>query len=182
MAATRKIIRGLKRLRFTIAELAADLKIPEYRTYLGDGILQIGTVAIDAVPEKFKTTTVLYWRRNGIQFTTAATTALVFASAYTINTAAAAGIKWGAFLLQISDTGTVTSKAVAANQSYASEALAIAALPAADAGNKAFAYITVAATTGADWVAITDDMTDGSDCTEANFYDLPVVAFPAAVV
>lgn len=136
-----------------------------------DGVLQIGTLAIDATPEKFKTTTVLYWRRKGIQFTKAATNALVFSAAYTINTAAAAGIKWGVFLVQIDDTGTVTTKAPASNQTYTSEALAIAALPAVDTGNTAIGYITVAALTGADWVATTDDLTPASDCEDANFYD-----------
>lgn len=145
------------------------------RNALADGVLQHGTLAIDAVPEKFKTTTTLYWRRNGIQFTKAATTALVFASAYTINTAAAAGIKWGVFLVQITDSGTITTKAPAANQSYATEALAIAALPAVDTGNTRIGYITVAALTGADWVATTDDMTPASDCEDAKFYDETVV-------
>ena len=144
--------------------------------YSGDGVLQHGTLAIDAVPEKFKTTTVLYWRRLGIQFTKAATTALVYSSAYTINTAAAAGIKWGAFIVQVTDAGVVSTKAVAANQSYASEAAALAAIPAVDAGNTRIGKITVAAKTGAAWTATTDDMTALSDCTSTTFYNETVVS------
>lgn len=161
--------------------MSTTLSSSRVRAALTDGVLQHGTLAIDAVPEKFKTTTVLYWRRNGIQFTKAATTALVFASAYTINTAAVAGIKYGVFLVQITDTGTITTKAPAADQSYASAALAIAALPAVDTGNTRIGYIVVGAPTGADWVATTDDLTAASDVSSVSFVDETVVASLASL-
>lgn len=141
-----------------------------------NGVLQHGTLLISAVAaEKFKTTTVLYWRRNGIQFTKGATDNLVFAATDTINTGADPGIMWGSWLVQIGDTGTVTTKRSGADQTFTSEALAIAALPAVDAGNTRIGYITVAALSGTDWVAITDDLTPASDCEDANFYNETVV-------
>lgn len=144
-----------------------------------DGVLQIGTLAISATPEDFKTTTTLYWRRLGIQFSKTATDTLAFASAYTINTGAAAGSFWGAFLVETTDGGTITAKAVSADQVYTTEALAIAALPSATAGSVAIGYITVNANDDTDWVANTDDLTDASDCATASFYDATPVTSTA---
>jgi hypothetical protein len=122
MALTKKVIRSLKRLRLTASELATDLQ--------PNGILQIGTLAVDAVPEKFKTTTALYWRRNGIQFTKAATTAIAFSAAHPVTAA-----KFGIVLVQITDAGVFSTKIPGATQTttmaYNTAALALAALPAA---------------------------------------------------
>ncbi len=141
------------------------------RTYLADGLLVIGTLAIDAVPEKFKTTgATMVFTIAGLTYTKAATTALVFSGTSTINTAAAATTAhWGAFLVQISAAGTVTTKHGAytsgTDQDYATEALAIAALPAST-----------------HWIEATDDLTPASDCTTAHFYDLPgAKTLPAAL-
>lgn len=161
--------------------MANSLSSSRVRAAVTDGVLQHGTLAIDAVPEKFKTTTVLYWRRNGIQFTKAATTALVFSAAYTINTAAASGIKYGVFLVQVTDAGVISTKAPASDQSYASAALAIAALPAVDTGNTRIGYIVVGAKTGASWTATTDDMTAASDCSSVSFVNETVVASLASL-
>lgn len=172
MALTRKVIRSLKRLRLTAAELASDL--------LPNGILQGAGLAIDAVPEKFKTTTVLYWRRLGIQFTKAATTALTFTAAHPVSSS-----KFGIILVQISDTGTVSTKIPGATQTtamaYNTAALALAALPAVDAGNTRIGYIAIAAK-AALWTANTDDMTNGSDLTTATFVSEAALANPAALV
>jgi hypothetical protein len=137
----------------------------------GNGVLQIGTLLISATAEDFKTTTTLYWRRNGIQFTKAATDNLSFTANDTINTGAATGMFWGVWLVQIDDAGTITTKSPAEDQVYTTEALAIAALPAVDAGNTAIGYITVQTEADVDWVANTDDLTPTGDCTDANFYD-----------
>jgi hypothetical protein len=150
------------------------------RAFLADRILQIGTLLISAVAaEKFKTTTVLFWQRLGIQFTLAATDNLVFSAADTINTGAAAGQFWGVWLVQVTDAGVVSTKSPAADQLYATEALAIAALPAADAGKVAIGYITVRSKANIDWVATVDDLTPASDCDDANFYDAAVLALAA---
>jgi hypothetical protein len=158
---------------------AARTKIGEFRTWLSSGILQIGTLTIDAVPEKFKTTTVLYWKRNGIQFTKAATTALAFTAAHPVTAS-----KFGIILVQITDAGVVSTKIPGATQTttmaYNSAALALAALPAVDTGNTAIGYIAIAADSGG-WTAITDDLTNASDLTTATFVDVAAATFPAAL-
>lgn len=151
------------------------------RTYLNDGMLAHGTLAISAVPEKYKTTTTTIYTISGVAYAYVATDNLTFSAAYTINTAVGAGDFWGVFLIQIDGTGTVSTKAPAADQVYISEAAAIAALPAADAANVAIGYITVEANNGAAWVANTDDMTPASDCQAANFYNIAIKTIPAAV-
>jgi hypothetical protein len=99
-----------------------------------------------------------------------------FSAANTINTGAAAGLYWGVWLLQISSSGTFSTKPGGglADQVYTTEALAIAALPAVDSDNFAVGYVTVQSNSGVDWVAITDDLTSGSDCNESNFYSLAI--------
>ena len=139
-----------------------------------DGVLQIGTLAISAGDATdFKTTTVLYWRRLGIQFTKAATDTLSFSAANTINTAPAAGFFFGSWLVNISDTGTFATQSVGADQVYTTAALALAAAQALTptAGTTAVGYITIGANTGASWTANTDDMTPASDCVSATFTD-----------
>jgi hypothetical protein len=158
---------------------AARTKIGEFRTWLSNGILQIGTLAIDATPEKFKTTTVLYWKRNGIQFTKAATTAIVFTAAHPVTAS-----KYGIILVQITDAGVVSTKIPGATQTttmaYNSAALALAALPAVDTGNTAIGYIAINNNAGA-WTANTDDLTDASDVTSATFVDVAAATIPAAL-
>jgi len=150
---------------------------------MGDGLLQIGTLAVSAGDASdFKTTTTIYFRKNGIQYSKAATDSLAFASAYTINTGTATGSFWGAFLVEATaaDTPVITAKASAADQVYTSEAAAVAALPDATAGSIAIGYITVNANDDTDWVANTDDMTDASDCATADFYDADVLGTATA--
>lgn len=158
---------------------AARAKIDDFRTWLNNVVLQHGTLAIDAVPEKFKTTTVFIWRRNGIQFSKAATTALVFTAAHPVTAS-----KFGIILVQINDAGTISTKIPGATQTttmaYDSAALALAALPAPDAGNTVMGYIAIANNAGT-WTANTDDLTDGSDLTTATFVDATVSTIPAAL-
>lgn len=146
-----------------------------------DGVMAKGTILVSATAEKFKTTTTAYYRIGDIQYSKAATDNLVFSAAHTINTAAGAGKLYGAFLVQIDAAGTVSTKAVAADQSYASSAAAIAALPAADTGNVALGYIVVQAKEATDWVANTDDMTAASDCESVSFVDATELTAPGTV-
>lgn len=154
-------------------------KVNEWRDYLSDGVLQIGTLAIDAVPEKFKTTTVLYWRRNGIQFSKAATTAIVFSAAHVITAS-----KYGIVLVQITDAGVFSTKVPGATQTtamaYTTSALALAAKPAVDAGNTEVGYMIIQNNAG-DWTANTDDLTAASDITAVTFVDATAATIPAAL-
>ena len=149
---------------------------------MGDGLLSIGTLLISATAEDFKTTTTAYYRIDGIQYSKAATDNLSFSAADTVNTGAAAGSYWGVWLVQVNAAGTVSTKSPAADQVYASEGAAIAALPAVDADNVALGYITVQSNDTDAWVANTDDLTPTSDCLDANFTDATPLAFTASAV
>lgn len=155
-------------------------KYDSLRNYLADGLLSISTLAISATAEKFKTTTTSYYTISGIQYSKTATDNLVFSDAYTVNTASAAGTFYGIFLIQINAAGTVSTLAPSADQVYASSALALAALPSPTAANTPLGYIIVQCNDTDDWVANTDDMTDGSDCLTATFTDYAVKVLPGA--
>lgn len=144
-------------------------------TWLTGAVLQHGTLAIDATAEKFKTTTIFIWRRLGIQFSKAATTAIVFSASHVVNSS-----KFGVILIQITDAGVVSTKVPLSPQVYTSAPLALAALPAADAGNTVVGYIAIAAK-AATWTANTDDLTNGSDLTTATFVNATVATIPAAL-
>ena len=144
-------------------------------TYLGAGLRAIGTLAISAAAEKFKTTTTAYFTLAGIQYSKAAEDNLVFTAAHIVS-----ANLWGVILVQTVADGTVSTKVPAATQGYASEVLAQAALPDADADNVALGYITINADAG-DWTGNTDDMTDASDLTTATFTDATPLAMPAAI-
>lgn len=152
----------------------------------GTGIITVGGLAITAAAEKFKTAAASFYAVAGVLKTKAATDNLVFSSAYTVNLAAGATTNhWGAFLVQINAAGTISTKAVSADQDYATEALAVAALPDPDAAQVALGYITIRSKASAAWTANTDDMTDASDVTTADFYDtapLTVLADPITFV
>lgn len=160
------------------------------RTYLADGMLAIGTITVsggDAT--KFKTTTTAIYTIAGAAYSKAATDTLAFTTAGTINTAGAAGTAhWGAWLVQISSAGTITTKAVGGgttDQDYATEALAIAALPAVTAANCAIGYITVQGLASVAWAATTSNLTVGGgagNCTARTFYDLPAAKSLPAVL
>jgi hypothetical protein len=175
MAATKKVIRGLKRLRMSIADLASDLKVNDLRAYVADGLLNSGAPTVDAVPEKFKTTAAIFYRIAGIQYTKAATTALVFTLGHII-----AASKNGVVLVQINAAGTFSTKVPATTQSYATMALARAAKPAPDAGNVEVFTMEIANNAGA-WTANTDDLTDASDVTSTTFVDATLKSLPAVV-
>lgn len=149
------------------------------RSYLLTGVVQHGTLAVHSTAEQFRTTTVLYWRRNGIQFTKAATAALTFTANHPVTAS-----KFGIILVQINDAGTISTKIPGATQTttmaYNTAPLALAALPAVDAGNTMIGYIAIAADSGG-WTANTDDLTDGSDLTTATFVNATVVTSPAAL-
>lgn len=133
---------------------------------LGDsGLRKAPGLAVDAVPEKFKTTGTAYYRLSSTDYEQVAVTAQVFSSAHNVT-----ANKWGAILVMMNSSGTVSTKVVATPQAYNDEASAIAALPSADSGKVAIGYITINNDTGT-WVANTDDLTAGSDLTAAYFYD-----------
>ena len=147
-------------------------------TYLSDGLLIDGTLTISATADQYKTVSTAVYTISGVTYTKAATDNLEFTLADTINTGSAATAYWGIWLVQINAAGTVSTKAGGglADQLYASEALAIAALPAVDASNAALGYIVVASTVSTPFTCNTTDLT-----TIGTFSDTQVKALPSAL-
>lgn len=169
----------LVRLLGNLRDLANELQsnYAALRTAMvANGLLAIGTLAIDATAEKFKTTTPSVVRIAGVAYPKAATTAIVFTTGHIIS-----ATKFGVVLIQQNAAGTIGSKVPSSTQAYNSAPLALAALPAADTGYVALGYIAIAAGAGS-WTANTDDLTNGSDVTTAAFNDAtPLPAFLTTV-
>lgn len=137
---------------------------------LPDGVMLHGNMAVTVPAEKFKTTQTVVYVINGFSRTKAATDELVFTAAHVITAS-----KYGIILVQINAAGTISTKVPLATQAYDNAGLALAALPAVDAGNVSLGYIAIENNAG-DWTAQTDDLTDGSDVTTAAFVDATEIA------
>lgn len=177
-------------IQFQGTHLVTDAQYNALRAFLADGMFQHGTITVSGVDAtKFKTTTTVLATIAGVVYTKAAEDGIVFTTAGTINAAGAdTTAHWGAWLVQMDTAGTVTTKAVGGgttDQDYATEALAIAALPAADSGKVQIGYITVQGLASTKWTATTSNLTVGvgaGNCTARNFYNLPAVkTLPAAI-
>lgn len=162
------------------------------RSYLADGTLTIGTVIpCPGDATKYKISTAIAFRIAGLTYVKAITDTIALTTADTVNTAGAATTAhWGAWRFEIGVDGlphtvhaTYTS---GTDQDYATEAAAIAALPAAPtASHDHFAYVTVQGLASTAWTATTSNFTVGGgagNCTARTFYDLPTPAtLPAAL-
>lgn len=128
-----------------------------------------GTIAIDAVPEKYKTTTTMWYTIDGVSYEKTAVTAQVFSAAHVVTAS-----KFGIILLQIDSAGAITTKVPAATpttaMAYETANAALAALPSPDSARAYFGYILIGAK-AATWTANTDDMTPASDLTSVVFGD-----------
>lgn len=162
--------------------LTADLKTlaNNLRTYVADGLNAIGTLAKNGAGDPaFKTTTTPIFTINGVTtYTTISTN--TFTSAYTVNTTATATTMWGVFLVQIAVTGTISTKAPSLDQTYTTEASAIAALPTAATNNVSLGYITVNTSASATFTANTTQLVTGS-VANVKFYDTTIKSCPAVI-
>lgn len=147
------------------------------RARVGDGLLEVpGVVKGVVAPEKYKCTNDTTFRARGATFYTTGTGEKDFSAAHVIT-----ADKYGLVLLMIDFNGAHSSKVVASPQAYNTGALALAAKPVPDAGLIEVGTVLIHAKPGADWTAIADDMTDGSDVATAVFADGPVSLLPAAL-
>lgn len=85
-----------------------------------------------------------------------------FSSAFTINAAAAAGLFWGAVRVQVTLAGVVSTKVVSADQVFATEAQALASVPASDNGLIDLGTITIQTKTAEAFTANTTDLDDAT--------------------
>lgn len=103
---------------------------------------------------------------NGVPAVVAAETAKAFGALGTIPQN-----KYGLIVLERIANGTTSFVSAAANYTtgYATEALAIAAMPANSANKAVVGYLTVMSTNAAGWVAGTDALEGGSGGNPADF-------------
>lgn len=154
------------------------------RSYIADGLLAISTLLVTgAGSATFKTTTTAIFRIAGLYYTKAAAAALTFSAADTINVGVAGGSFWGAWLVEIGIDGTIHTKPAGglADQVYAQEALAVAALPAVTAAHVQLGYVTIQSAAGAVFLANTTHL-EVADVAAVTFYDLPAPASLPAVL
>ena len=85
-----------------------------------------------------------------------------FSSAFTINVTAAPGLFWGAVRVQMDTAGAITTKVVAADQAFATEAEALVAVPQSDPGKISLGTITIQMKTGDTFTAQTTALNDGT--------------------
>jgi hypothetical protein len=85
-----------------------------------------------------------------------------FSSDFTINTAAAAGLFWGAARVQMDATGALSTKVVSPDQAFATEAQALVSCPLPDAGKIDLGTITIQMKTGDAFTANTTALNDTS--------------------
>jgi len=156
------------------------------RSYIADGMATIATLLVSGAPTtSFQTTTTTIFRRAGLHYSKVAEDPIAFSAADTINVTPNGGSWWGIWLIQTTDPGVVSTVSPAADQNYADEAAAIAALPAVTALNTQLGYLTVQCNAGVAWTANTSNIAVGAGAANAaafNFYDLPVTAAPPAVL
>ena len=134
-------------------------------------------LAISATAEMFKTVSAFTYYLGDMARTKPATDLLVFSAADTVNFAGAAPALFGAWLVQIDEAGTITTKPAGglSDQVYTTALAAFDALPAPTIDNYVLGYITVNANTTASWTANTDNMTDASDCLTTVFTSLTAI-------
>jgi hypothetical protein len=164
-------------IQFQTTHLVTDTAYNALRAYMGTGLKASAGLALSATATRYKTTLTAIYSIGGPFYSKVATdhSDLEFSAAHVVS-----ATKFGVILVQITAAGVLSTKVPSATQAYNTAALALAALPAADALNVALGYIAIAADAG-DWTANTDDMTDGSDLTTATFVNATPDALPAAI-
>ena len=171
---------------FSISSFACYTRLYTATITLDCGIVPVGgvlgavTLAVGGTTTKYKVNSNFI----GLSTVTDANTGLakmisalvtdnnVFSTNFTINTAGTTGTFWGAVRIQMSGvTGTVvfSTKVVSADQTFATEALAKANCPAADAGKVNLGTITIQTTSGNTFTANTTALTVTGNVAACNY-------------
>ena len=133
------------------------------------GVITSATLAIDSTATRYANAA-FYYRINGTTYSVAADSAgNQFTAAHVIGDGASA--LWGVINIYIDAAGTFVSLVPAATQIYATAELALTAAEAM-ATPSAYCYVghILINSDTSTWTAKTDDMTDASDLTTADFY------------
>jgi hypothetical protein len=132
-------------IQFKTTRLPTSTQYNALRAYMGTGLKASAGLAISATATRYKTTLTAIYSINGPFYSKVATdhSDLEFTAAHAVT-----GSKFGVILVQINAAGVLSTKVPGATQAYDTAALALAALPAADALNVALGYIAIAAAGG----------------------------------
>lgn len=167
----------LRQLRTRVKFLAASIYARTYTATLAVsvGYVPVGrsvaavTLEIAGTTDRFKIGAAIIGLSGTIDSNTglatvvhkAITDNIEFSSAYTINTGAATGRYWGAFRVQMTAAGVVSTLAYAADQVFATESEAIANCPAAASNMVDLGTITVRSATDVAFICNTTALTGG---------------------
>lgn len=158
-------------------EIQFNLLLTNLSTFLsnlvGDAVLTPATLSIGTTVTIASTASTI--QINGVPVLVAALTAQAFGALGTIPAS-----KWGIIVMERVAAGTATFLSGTANYTtgYATEALAIAALPAQTSDKVQVGYVTVLASAST-WVAGTDALatgTGGNPATTTNYYSIPSIS------
>lgn len=136
------------------------LKVNDVKSTAAKLILSRGDTDTKAASSEF------YYELDGITYYKAAAE-----TAFTASTHDIAIDKWSSYLLSIALNGTITITKAASD--YATEALAIAAVPSTPTDNVRMGYLTIKTADGVKWDATTDALkggSSGSPASETNYY------------
>lgn len=158
-------------------EIQFNLLLTNLSTFLanlvGDAVLTPATLSIGTTVTIASTASTI--QINGVPVLVAALTAQAFGSLGTIPAS-----KWGIIVMERVAAGTATFLSGTANYTtgYATEAAAIAALPAQTADKVQVGYVTILASSSG-WVTGTDALaggTGGTPATTTNYYSIPSIS------
>lgn len=139
--------------------------VKEGMKYLNDKVMSAARPSIGSTPTQVASVA-FDFALNGVNYTKAAVAAGSALTATTVPTT-----KWGLFGWEVVGAGTVTSLDAADNATgYATEALALAAMPSQTADKVFFMYITVSRTGSGGFVGATTSLADAD--TTVNYYNV----------
>ncbi len=145
-------------------------EIDEMRTRMsGTGLISAPGLVIGSTDDRIANVA-FYYHVSGVAYVGAAVAAGTVIPAETVT-----ADKWALYRLSDSIADSITVTPAAGNVAgYATEALAIAAIPATPAGEVDMGYFTVLTASGLAWVADTDALEGGAagnPASETNYYD-----------
>jgi len=138
-----------------------------------------GVLAIATTVQDFQFSTGVTYSVAGASVLKAATDNIPFTAAHVVSAS-----KFGVILVQGDASGVISTKVPIATQTYTSAALALAQLPAPDAGNVALGYITIEQSAGGAFTANTtglDDATTTDGYANAPAQLISLFSVPTAV-
>jgi hypothetical protein len=157
-----------------------DADFNALRSYLADGLLVHGDLAISDTAAQFQTEDIAVYTIAGVTYTKAATNNLAFSHKDTVTSLQGEGDRFGGWVVQINAAGTVSTLAetgqsgvVDQNQESVDDALAYAKTIELTAGNVALGWITAKTGDESVWTAQDNELTGISTFDNGQVKALP---------